>query len=281
VIYGLVGLKTHCKLLLIVRREDDGIKRYVHMGTGNYNDVTATTYSDLGLFTVNPYFGADASTIFNMLSGYSEPTNLYKTNIAPLNLRQKFLSLIHQETEHARNGRPARIIAKVNSLADQEIIEALYEASSARVSIDLIVRGICSLRPGVPGVSEHIRVRSIIGRFLEHSRIFYFHNDGEELFYLSSADWMNRNLDHRVELLFPIEDKDLQEVVRQILEIAMQDNVNARMLNPDGTYKRVSKGGKEPIDSQALLYDLATRKVEQAMRRSEEKVFVPLNSPQP
>jgi len=280
VIYGLVGLKTHCKILLIVRREDDGIKRYVHMATGNYNDATARVYTDLGLFTANPYFGADASAIFNMISGYSEPTNLYKTSIAPLNLRQKFLSLIRKETAHAQSGEQAGIIAKVNSLVDPEIIEALYEASSAGVPVDLIVRGICCLRPGIAGVSERIRVRSIVGRFLEHSRIFSFHNNGEELIYLCSADWMYRNLDRRVELLFPVEDEDLQARVRRVLEIALQDNFNARMLSPDGTYKPVGKRSKELVDSQDLLYGLAVKEVEQMMERSEEKVFIPVNSPQ-
>ena len=281
VIYGLVGLKIHCKLLLIVRREEDGIKRYVHMGTGNYNEVTARVYTDLSLFTDNPFFGADASAIFNMLSGYSEPTNLYKTTIAPLNLRARFLSLIGQEAAHARNGEQARIIAKVNSLVDQEIIEALYEASGAGVEIDLIVRGICCLRPGLTGVSERITVRSIIGRFLEHSRIFYFYNGGEEQIYLSSADWMKRNLDNRVEMLFVLDDQDVKNRVRQVLDMALQDNVKSRILNPDGTYRRVDRRRKEIVNSQELLYNYAVREVKQMMDKSGERFFVPITSPHP
>jgi polyphosphate kinase len=281
VIYGLVGLKIHCKLLLIVRREEDGIKRYVHMGTGNYNEVTARVYTDLSLFTDNPFFGADASAIFNMLSGYSEPTNLYKTTIAPLNLRARFLSLIGQEAAHARNGEQARIIAKVNSLVDQEIIGALYEASGAGVEIDLIVRGICCLRPGLSGVSERITVRSIVGRFLEHSRIFYFYNGGEEQIYLSSADWMKRNLDSRVEMLFALDDQDVKNRVRQVLDVALQDNVKSRILNPDGTYRRVDRRRKEIVDSQELLYNYAVREVRQMMDKSGERLFVPITSPHP
>jgi polyphosphate kinase len=281
VIYGLVGLKIHCKLLLIVRREEDGIKRYVHMGTGNYNEVTARVYTDLSLFTDNPFFGADASAIFNMLSGYSEPTNLNKTTIAPLNLRARFLSLIGQEAAHARNGEQARIIAKVNSLVDPEIIEALYEASGAGVEIDLIVRGICCLRPGLTGVSERITVRSIIGRFLEHSRIFYFYNGGEEQIYLSSADWMKRNLDNRVEMLFVLDDQDVKNRVRQVLDMALQDNVKSRILNPDGTYRRVDRRRKEIVNSQELLYNYAVREVKQMMDKSGERFFVPITSPHP
>jgi polyphosphate kinase len=279
VIYGLVGLKIHCKLLLIVRREEAGIKRYVHMGTGNYNDATARVYTDLSLFTDNPYFGADASAIFNMLSGYSEPTNLYKTTIAPLNLRARFLSLIRQETAHARNGEQARIIAKVNSLVDQEIIEALYEASGAGVEIDLIVRGICCLRPGLTGVSERIAVRSIVGRFLEHNRIFYFYNGGAEQIYLSSADWMKRNLDLRVELMFPLDDQEVKNRVRQVLDVALQDNVKSRILKPDGTYRRVDRRRKEIVDSQELLYNYAVREVKQK-DKSEERLFIPITSEQ-
>lgn len=253
VIYGLVGLKAHCKILLIVRREDGLIKRYVHLGTGNYNDVTAKLYTDLGLLTANPYYGADASAIFNTLSGCSTPSHLYKLTFAPINLRQKFLDLIHRETEYAKLGKTARIIAKLNSLVDTEIIEALYEASSAGVTIDLIVRGICCLRPKIPFISENITVRSIIGRFLEHSRIYYFYGDGEELIFLSSADWMKRNLDRRVELLFPIEDQLAREKVMKVLDLALQDTAKARVLNAEGIYTRIDKRGKAIINSQEIF----------------------------
>lgn len=253
VIYGLVGLKTHCKILLIVRREDGMIKRYVHLGTGNYNDVTAKLYTDLGLLTANPYFGADASAIFNTLSGCSSPSHLFKMVLAPIDLRKKFLDLIHKETEHAKLGKPARIIAKLNSLVDTEIIEALYNASSAGVTIDLIVRGICCLRPKIPFISERITVRSIVGRFLEHSRIYYFYGDGEELIFLSSADLMKRNLDRRVELLFPVEDPTAREKVMNVLELALQDTSKSRVLNYDGTYNKIDKRGKKTINSQEIF----------------------------
>ena len=245
VIYGLVGLKTHCKILLIVRREDGFIKRYVHLGTGNYNDVTAKLYTDLGLLTANPYFGADASAIFNTLSGCSSPSHLYKMTLAPISLRKKFLDLIHKETEYAKLGKQAKIIAKLNSLVDTEIIEALYNASTAGVTIDLIVRGICCLRPKIPFISERITVRSIVGRFLEHSRIYYFYGDGEELIFLSSADLMKRNLDRRVELLFPVEDPIAREKVMNILDLAFKILSKSRVLNLDGTYSKIDKRGKE------------------------------------
>jgi len=253
VIYGLDGLKTHCKLLLIVRSEDNFIKRYVHLGTGNYNEVTAKLYTDLGLLTANPYFGADASALFNTLSGCSSPSHLYKMTLAPIDLRKKFLDLIYKETGYAKLGKQARIIAKLNSLVDTEIIEALYNASSAGVTIDLIVRGICCLRPKIPSISERITVRSIVGRFLEHSRIYYFYGDGEELIFLSSADLMKRNLDRRVELLFPVEDLTAREKVIQVLDLALQDTSKSRILNVDGTYSKIDKRGKETINSQEIL----------------------------
>jgi len=256
VIYGLVGLKTHCKILLVVRREEDGIKRYVHVGTGNYNDTTAKLYTDIGLFTANPYFGADASALFNMLSGNSKPTSLYKFSLAPLQLRDRFLNMIHEEAENAKKGKMARIIVKVNSLVDMEIIEALFKASTAGVKIDLIVRGICCLKPGIRGVSENISVRSIVGRYLEHSRIFYFYNDGQEDIYLSSADWMTRNLDRRVELLFPVEDKKARNRIKEILDISLLDTQKARILNKDGIYTRVDRRGKEHINSQKVFYNI-------------------------
>lgn len=254
VIYGLVGLKTHCKLLLIVRREKNGIKRYVHMGTGNYNDVTAKIYTDIGLLSSNPYYGEDASMIFNMLSGRSIPKDLKKLCIAPLNLRERFLYLIDQETKNAKIGKPAKIVAKMNSIVDKEIIQNLYKASSAGVKIQLIVRGICCLKPKIPQISDNITVISIVGRFLEHSRIFYFYNEGEELIYLSSADWMNRNLDRRVELLFPIENIAIKEKIKRTLRIYLKDTLGAKQLNNDGTYSRIDKRGKKPLDSQETFY---------------------------
>ncbi|MCX7747618.1 MAG: RNA degradosome polyphosphate kinase [Clostridia bacterium] len=278
VIYGLVGLKTHCKVLLIVRREDDEIKRYVHMGTGNYNDVTARFYTDLGLFTSNPYFGADASALFNMLSGYSNLTRMYKTFIAPISMRNRFMQLIEQETEHARNGKKARIIAKFNSLVDEQIIGALYDASKAGVEIDLIVRGICCLKPGIKGLSENICVKSIVGRLLEHSRIYYFYNDGDALIYLSSADWMGRNLDRRVELLFPLEDKEIREKVKGILDVCLKDTVKARLLKNDGTYSRVDKRGKEIVDSQEYFYKHAVKVAEELNKDYNNEEFKPIMS---
>ena len=253
VIYGLVGLKTHCKLLLIVRLEDGLIKRYIHLGTGNYNDVTAKLYTDFGLLTANPYFGADASAIFNTLSGCSSPSHLYKMTLAPIDLRKKFLNLINQETQNAKLGKQARIIAKLNSLVDTEIIEALYNASSAGVTIDLIIRGICCLRPKIPFISERITVRSIIGRFLEHSRIYYFYGDGKESIFLSSADLMKRNLDRRVELLFPVEDPSAREKVINVLNVALHDTSKSRVLNFDGTYQKINKQGKETVNSQEIF----------------------------
>ena len=241
VIYGLVGLKTHSKITLVVRKEQDEIRRYVHLGTGNYNDSTAKLYTDMGMFTSKTRYGEDATAVFNMLSGYSEPLVWNKLSLAPLWLRGKFLSLIEREKEHAKNGRPARIIAKMNSLCDPGIIEALYDASEAGVEIDLIVRGICCLRAGIKGLSEHIRVRSIVGTFLEHSRIFYFENNGNAEYYMGSADWMPRNLDKRVEILFPVEDPILQEEIYHILHIQLSDTKKAHLLMPDGHYVKVDQ----------------------------------------
>lgn len=257
VIYGLVGLKTHSKITLVVRHEDSGIKRYVHLGTGNYNDITAKLYSDLGLFTCNEYFGADASAFFNMLSGYSEAPVLNKFDCAPIGLREKFMELIENEAENARQGKPGAIIAKMNSLVDTDIIKALYRASMAGVKIDLIVRGICCLKPGITGISENITVRSIVGRFLEHSRIFYFYNDGLESIYLSSADWMPRNLDRRVELLFPVEDSKIKERIKDILEITLSDNVKTRIMLANGEYRHIDRRGKKYMNSQSYFSCLA------------------------
>lgn len=257
VIYGLVGLKTHSKITLVVRKEEDEIRRYVHLGTGNYNDSTAKLYTDMGMFTSKTRYGEDATAVFNMLSGYSEPLVWNKLSLAPLWLRGKFLSLIEREKEHAKNGRLARIIAKMNSLCDPGIIEALYDASEAGVEIDLIVRGICCLRAGIKGLSEHIRVRSIVGTFLEHSRIFYFENNGNAEYYMGSADWMPRNLDKRVEILFPIEDPILQEEIYHILHIQLSDTKKAHLLMPDGHYVKVDQRGKTPLNSQLYFCEEA------------------------
>lgn len=240
VIYGLVGLKTHSKITLVVRKEEAGIIRYVHLGTGNYNDSTAKLYTDLGLLTRQKAIGEDATAVFNMLSGYSEPAVWNKLIVAPIWLRDRFIQMIHRERDFARQGKRAFIKAKMNSLCDREIIAALYEASAAGVNIELVIRGICCLKVGIPGISDNISVRSIVGDFLEHSRIYYFHNNGFEEVYMGSADWMPRNLDKRVEILFPVEDTALRDEVIHILDIQLRDNMKARELMPDGTYKRVS-----------------------------------------
>ncbi len=275
VIYGLVGLKTHSKIALVVRREEDGIRRYVHLGTGNYNDSTAKLYTDCGIFTCDGAIGEDATAVFNMLSGYSEPLSWNELAVAPIWLRAKFLKLIGRETKHAREGKPAKIIAKMNSLCDPGIIEALYEASAAGVSIDLIVRGICCLKVGIPGVSENIRVRSIVGNFLEHSRIFYFFNDGEEEIYMGSADWMPRNLDRRVEILFPVLDEDLKKRVKHILDVELADNLKAHILQPDGSYEKVDRRGKALIGSQATFCEEAVAAVPKVGHAYQERVFIP------
>ena len=256
VIYGLVGLKTHAKIILIVRREDNGIKRYLHLGTGNYNDSTAKLYTDLGLMTANDEFGSDASAFFNLLSGYSEPPVWNKLVMAPLGLREKIYALIDNEIEMVKAGKQGHIIAKMNSLIDQPVIQKLYEASAAGVHIDLIVRGICGLRTGIEGVSENITVRSIVGRQLEHSRIFWFANGGEEQLYLSSADWMPRNLNDRVELFFPIETEEHIQRIKGLLDLYLRDNVGAHMMQSNGTYRRV-RNKLEPVSVQSTLYEMA------------------------
>lgn len=250
VIYGLVGLKTHSKITLVVRQEEDGIRRYVHLGTGNYNDSTAKMYTDMGLLTCAKPIGEDATAVFNMLSGYSEPLQWNKLTLAPLWLRGKFLELIHQEEVNAQEGRPAHIIAKMNSLCDKEVIMALYKASAAGIKIELIIRGICCLKTGIPGISENITVKSIVGNFLEHSRIFYFYNNGWENIYMGSADWMPRNLDRRVEILFPVEDEVCKKQVMHILDIQLKDNVKAHYLQADNTYQKPDKRGKALVSSQ-------------------------------
>ena len=241
VIYGLVGLKTHSKITLVVRREEDGIRRYVHLGTGNYNDSTAKLYCDMGLFTCSPAIGEDATAVFNMLSGYSEPVGWNKLSLAPLWLRDRFHYLVEREIRHAKEGQEAHIIAKMNSVCDKDIIELMYKASKAGVKIELIVRGICCLIPQLEGVSENITVRSIVGTFLEHSRIFYFENGGNPEIYMASADWMSRNLDRRVEIMFPVEDAKLKKEVKHILDVQLEDNVKAQLMQPDGSYVRVSE----------------------------------------
>jgi polyphosphate kinase len=252
VIYGILGLKTHCKTTLIIRREGEDLHRYVHLATGNYNPQTSAFYTDLGLLTDDEQTGADATELFNFLTAYSQHENYKKLLVAPINLREKMVELIRRETENAKNGHFARIVAKMNRLADVEIIRALYEASQAGVQIDLIVRGICMLRPGVPGLSENIRVRSIVGRLLEHSRVYYFTNAGAEEVYIGSADWMPRNLDRRVEVMTPVEDYRLKQYLKdEFLTTYLRDNVKARELTSDGTYRRLAPGdGEEAFNSQ-------------------------------
>lgn len=252
VVYGLLGLKTHCKLTLVVRRESGALKRYVHLATGNYNPTASCTYTDVGLLTADEEFGADATEFFNYLTGYSGQQDYRRLFVAPANLREKITALIERETRNAKAGRPAQIIAKLNRVADPNIIQTLYEASQAGVSIDLIVRGICMLRPGIPGFSENIRVRSIVGRFLEHSRIFYFQNAGDEEVYIGSADWMPRNLNRRVEVVCPVNDAELKKYLKDVvLQAYLRDNKNARELGADGFYERIGPGpGKDVFDSQ-------------------------------
>jgi polyphosphate kinase len=255
VVYGLVGLKTHAKMILVVRKESDGLKRYVHVATGNYNVTTAKLYTDLGMFTDDEGLCADVSDIFNFLTGYSKQTEFRKTIVAPINMREKVFSLILREIENVKNGGEGRIIFKFNALVDPTIISALYEASNSGVKIDLLIRGICCLVPGVENLSANIRVISIVGRFLEHSRIFVFHNNGAEEIYLGSADMMQRNLDRRVEILFPVRDEKLKiSIMKTILKAYLKDNVKARQLMPDMTYQIIpgSEEGKR-IDAQEWL----------------------------
>ncbi|HJC48565.1 MAG TPA: RNA degradosome polyphosphate kinase [Candidatus Lachnoclostridium pullistercoris] len=278
VIYGLVGLKTHSKITLVVRREEDGIRRYVHLGTGNYNDSTAKQYTDCGIMTCNPLIGEDATAVFNMLSGYSEPLGWNKLVLAPLWLRGRLLKLIRRETENAKKGEPAHIMAKMNSLCDKEVIAALYEASCAGVKIELIIRGICCLKAGVPDLSENIHVRSIVGNFLEHSRIFYFENGGRPQLFMASADWMPRNLDKRVEIMFPVEDPEIKKQVMHILEVQLADNVKAHVLQPDGSYEKMDLRGKQKICSQDQFCEEAAEAVRRKLAEQEPKdrrVFIP------
>ena len=266
VIYGLVGLKIHCKMILVVRKESDGIRRYVHLGTGNYNDVTAGLYTDLGMFTAKENYGSDVSTLFNLLSGYSHYTLWKKIEVAPKTMRNAFYIAIDREIENVRMGEKGRIIGKMNALVDEGIINKLYEASQAGVEIQLIVRGMCSLKPGLPGVSDHITVHSIVGTFLEHSRIYYFYNQGKEDIFLSSADWMERNLNRRIETLFPIEEESLKKKLKHILDLTLKDTIKTRLMTETGEYIRIDKRGKELLSCQDYFCKEAEAEFEQAKK---------------
>ncbi len=277
VVYGVVGLKTHCKAALVVRREAGGIRRYVHLSTGNYNPATARVYTDLGLFTANPEFGEDVSEMFNMLTGYSQRRRWRKLLVAPADLRERVIALIDQEGRNARAGRPARIVVKMNALVEPSVIDALYRASQAGVAVDLVIRGICCLRAGLPGLSERIRVTSIVDKFLEHSRIFYFENGGDPAVFLGSADWMPRNFVRRIEVMFPIEDPRLKaRIVGEILPVVLADNVKARLQEPDGTYTRLTPPDGEPgVRSQVVLQGVAresARTAGQSRRRPFQRI---------
>jgi polyphosphate kinase len=271
VVYGVVGLKTHCKASLVVRREAEGIRRYVHLSTGNYNPTTARIYTDLGLFTARPEVGEDASELFNLLTGYSQGRRWRKFLVAPLGLREQVMELISREGRNAELGRPARIIVKMNALVEPTVIDALYRAAQSGVKIDLVVRGTCCLRPGIAGLSENIRVISIVDRFLEHSRIFYFENAGEPEVFLGSADWMPRNFYRRIELMFPVEDARLKaRLIHELLAVILKDNVKARQLRSDGTYARLTPGeGQDAIRSQGV-FQMAAR---EAARVSADSPF--------
>ena len=278
VIYGLQGLKTHCKIALVVRREEDGIRRYLHLGTGNYNDSTAKIYTDMGLFTCNSQYGADASSLFNVITGYSRPPEYQHFVVAPHGMRSFFVRRIKEETENAKKGLPCGITAKVNSLVDPEIIGLLYQASQAGVPVKLVVRGICCLIPGLPGVSENITVISIVGQLLEHSRIFRFENAGDPKIYMGSADWMPRNLDRRVELVFPIEEEDLKQRAFETLDTFLQDNTNARMMLPDTTYKHVDRRGKTAFSCQLTFYRRAQDRLKELQRVEKDSPLIPIHS---
>ena len=277
VVYGIVGLKTHCKAALVVRREKSGLRRYVHLATGNYNPTTARIYTDLGLFTANPDFGDDVSEMFNLLTGYSQRRRWRKLIVAPVELRERVIALIERERGHAEAGKPARIIVKMNALVEVSVIDALYRASQAGVEIDLVIRGTCSLRAGLPGVSERIRVTSIVDRFLEHSRVFYFSNAGNPEVFLASADWMPRNFFRRIEVMFPVEDLQLKaRICDRVLPTILSDNVKARTQNPDGSYRRAApKEGEPPVRSQVALHSLA-RGSAQVIEAGGRRLFVPV-----
>ena len=281
VIYGLRGLKTHSKITLVVRREDDGIRRYVHLGTGNYNDSTAKLYTDCGIMTADPRIGEDATAVFNMLSGYSEPDHWNELLVAPIWLRKWLIKKIERETEFARNGRPASIVAKMNSLCDKEVIDALYEASQAGVRIQLIIRGICCLRAGVPGLSDNISVHSIVGRYLEHARIMRFENGGDVLYYMGSADWMPRNLDRRVEIVFPLLSEDNKARAQHILDVQLADNLKAHIMMPDGTYDKADLRGKKKICAQETFMNEAAERESRYIKDNStegKRVFIPMEA---
>jgi polyphosphate kinase len=263
VVYGLVGLKTHCKITMVVRMEGEGIRRYLHIATGNYNAITSGLYEDIGMFTCDETMGEDATDLYNYLTGYSTKQDYKKLLVAPVNLREKLVELIRREIDHAKHKRDAHLIFKVNSLVDKPIIQLLYEASQSGVKIDLLVRGICSLKPGIKDVSENIRVISVLGRYLEHSRIYYFLNNDEAEIYLGSADLMPRNLNHRVEVVFPVERKEHICYLRDhVLKTYIKDNMSARRMQPDGTYKRLQPAGKEaPLNVQSWLMENPSGKV--------------------
>lgn len=276
VVYGVVGLKTHCKASLVVRRETDGIRRYVHLSTGNYNPTTARIYTDLGLFTASPEFGEDTSELFNLLTGYSQGRRWRKFLVAPLGLLEQVVELIDREGQNAEIGRPARIIVKMNALVEPSVIDALYRASRAGARIDLIIRGTCCLRPGIPGLSETIRVTSIVDKFLEHSRVFYFENSGDPEVFLGSADWMPRNFFRRIEVMFPLEDPRLKSrLVGELLQTVLNDNVKARQLQADGTYVRVKpEDGQPAVRSQTIFQALARESAREAVDSAFR--FVPI-----
>lgn len=278
VIYGLQGLKTHCKISLVVRKEEDGIRRYLHLGTGNYNDSTARIYTDTGLFTCNNEFGMDASSLFNVITGYSRPPEYKHFIVAPHGMRDFFIRMIKKETENALGGFPAEITVKVNSLVDPEIIYLLYDASKAGVKVCLIVRGICCLVAGIPEVSENITVISIVGQLLEHSRIFKFENAGDPKVYMGSADWMPRNLDRRVELIFPVEDEALKKRVFSILDTLLVDNTNARTMLPGGSYKAVDRRGKQKFSSQMEFYREAEERLKRLQHVEQDAPLIPIHS---
>lgn len=278
VVYGVVGLKTHCKASLVVRREADGVRRYVHLATGNYNPTTARVYTDLGMFTARPEFGEDTSELFNLLTGYSQGRGWRKFLVAPIGLREQVVELIDREGCNAETGRPSRIIAKMNALVEPTVIEALYRAGRAGVSIDLIVRGTCCLKPGIPGLSENIRVVSIVDRFLEHSRIFYFENAGDPEVFLGSADWMPRNFYRRIELMFPVQDPRLKARLADSLSVVLSDNIKARQLQADGSYARLAPTeGKDPVRSQVVFLSQARESAREAADSALR--FVPIFGP--
>ncbi|MFD0693955.1 polyphosphate kinase 1 [Paenibacillus sp. GCM10027628] len=276
VVYGLAGLKIHAKMTLVVRREADSLKRYIHVASGNYNEVSAGMFTDIGLFTSNPDISEDVANLFNKITGFSIPKNWHYLDVAPTHLKQRLFTLFQRESENASLGKPARIIAKVNALANQELTDQLYAASQAGVRIDLIVRGICCLRPGIPGLSENITVRSIVDRFLEHSRVFYFENAGSPEVWISSSDWMTRNLDRRIELMCPILNDPQKSILIQYLSLLLDDNVKARQLLPDGSYRRI-ENQKQPCRSQFEAKDLVNEKYNHSDTRVEyDSIAVPL-----